>query len=73
MPELRRDTYFEVTGLMLMQIGRNEYHIEQLPEGDAQDKLIKQNKDLRNAVEMMQVDYYGEWILERNEKNEVAA
>lgn len=64
MPELSRDTYLTVTSLLMQQIGRNEYHIEQLPTGIAKSNLIEQNKELQAGYEMMKADYFGKWILE---------
>ena len=64
MSKLSNETYLKVTSLLMRQVGRNDYHIEQLPKGSARNNLIEQNKELEDAYRMMKVDYYGEWILE---------
>lgn len=53
------DTYMEVTRLINMQVGRNEYHIEQLPDGIAKDNLIKQNKEFDEVVDRISSEFWG--------------
>ena len=57
--ELTFDTYMEVTRLMNMQIGRNEYRLEQLPNGIARDRLLEQTKEFDEAVIRLSNEFWG--------------
>ena len=54
------DTYMEVSRLMNMQIGRNEYRISQLPDDRAEKAfLIKQNKEFEDLLGNLGHEYWG--------------
>ena len=54
------DTYMEVSRLMNMQIGRNEYRIDQLSDESAEKRfLIKQNKEFEDLLGNLGHEYWG--------------
>lgn len=58
MPELNSETYFKATSVISKSIGRNEFHIENDSNKYMVASLIKLNKELEEALEMLHSDYW---------------
>lgn len=62
MPELNSETYFKATDVINKSIGRNQFHIENSDNKYMVTGLIKLNKELEEALEMLHNDYWGTWL-----------